>query len=213
MKVTYLNHMGNDLMVVNTARVSFDKWKDEFTNNDERLLEYLADHHHDSPFFHPQIQLRVEAPIYVARQLYRHEVGASKNEVSRRYVDDEPEFEWPFEWRSRPGARQTKQGSGNPLRTDIQIAADKQVMELEAIIKQTYQSLLDLGVAPEQARTVLPMSLITKWIWTGSLFFFARVCRDRLSSDAQSETREVAMAISEIMKDLFPVCWPLLMRI
>ena len=210
-QVDYIDHMGNDLRVINAARVSFDKWKDEFNTSDSRLLRYLAEHHHDSPFFHPQVCLRVETPIFVARQLFRHEVGASKNEVSRRYVDDTPVFEFPTEWRERPDGGRSKQGSGGLLPTPLQEAINSRIGQFTEHVIELYDWLLDTGVAPEQARTVLPMALLTKWIWTGSLAFFARVCKDRLAPDAQAETREVAVQIDAIMRELFVESWPLLL--
>ena len=228
MKVDHIDHMGTDLRIVNAARVSFNKWKDEFDDADAGLLRYLAVHRHDSPFFHPQITLRIEAPIYVARQLFRHEVGASetddgshgsaygmvygpKNEVSRRYVDDTPEIEFPKLWRGRPLRGQTKQGSSVVLPIDQQSLINMRIKKFVDFIIQEYDWLLAQGVAPEQARTVLPMATITKWIWTGSIAFFARVCRDRLAPDAQAETREVAVAIDTIMREIYEVSWPMLL--
>lgn len=210
-RVDYLDHMGNDLRVVNAARVSFDKWKEEFDTSDRNLIRYLAEHRHDSPFFHPQVCIRVETPIFVARQLFRHEVGGAKNEVSRRYVDDTPELEFPTEWRERPGAGRSKQGSGGLLPQGIQDQINSRIGHFAEHVIGLYDWMLSMGVAPEQARTVLPMALLTKWIWTCSLSFLSRVCRDRLAPEAQQETREVAVQIDAIVRELFPVSWPVLL--
>ena len=212
MLVEYIDSMGTDLLAVNAARVSYDKWKDKFGTDDERLLEYLAEHEHISPFFHPQICIRVSAPIYVARQLFRHEVGGAKNEVSRRYVDEDPVFEWPTVWRGRPVRGQSKQGSSEPIEFIGQYDSNKIVADLEEKIRSVYRQLLANDVAPEQARVVLPLSLQTKWIWTGSLYFFKRVCDHRLSPDSQVETRDVAIQIDNIARHLFPYTWAALMR-
>ena len=210
MKVEYIDHMGDDLRVVNAARVSFDNWKDEFSTADARLIRYLAEHHHDSPFFHPQICLRVEAPIFVARQLFRHEIGGAKNEVSRRYVDGTPEIEFPTIWRERPGTGRSKQGSGEPMENNTQWIINSRMAMFTAHVIHEYEWLLETGVAPEQARAILPMATITKWIWTGSLSFFSRVCRDRLAPEAQQETRDVALQIDAIIRERYPYSWPVL---
>ena len=206
MQVDYIMHMGSDLLVVNAARVSFNKWKDEFDDRDERLIQFLGEHEHVSPFFHPQVCLRVAAPIYVARQLYRHEVGGVKNEVSRRYVTYEPVLEMPELFRGKPvgGA---KQGSYGVLSEPQQTEAHKLTQRVFDLTREAYQALLEMGVAPEQARIVLPLALETIWIWTGSLAFFARVCRHRLQADAQEETQVIAQAIDQIIRPLFPVAW------
>ena len=209
MQVEYIDHMGDDLRVVNAARVSFAKWKDEFDTSDASLLRYLALHKHDSPFFHPQITMRVIAPIFVANQLKRHQVGAALNEVSRRYVDDVPVLALPTVWRSRP-ERKIKQGSGADLSHSANREANIIADEVEQVTLDAYHKLLALGVAPEQARTVLPVAVETMWIWTGSLAFFGRVCKNRLSKDVQFETQEVAREIDSIVKDLFPISWDLL---
>ena len=209
--VEYLAHMGGDLLVVNAARVSFAKWKDEFDDKDAGLLRYLEQHGHESPFFHPQVCLRITAPIYVARQLFRHEVGGSKNEVSRRYVTFEPVMDVPEVIRGFPTGNR-KQGSGARLDGVQEVQAKRLMESAFKEAQRAYESLLQQGVAPEQARIVLPLALETQWIWTGSLAFFARVCRDRLASDAQEETQVVARQIAQIMKELFPAAWPVTLR-
>ena len=207
-----LGSFGNDLLVVNAARVSHGKWKKSFDDDDAKLIHYLARNKHESPFFHPQVQFRITAPIFIARQWFRHEVGFSRNEVSRRYVDSEPEFYYPSEWRSRPD-ESIKQGSGKGLPEEQQasIAAlyGKVVGDMEAV----YDSLIEQGVAPEQARMVLPQSMETQWIETGSLMAYARLCRLRIHHNAQVEIQNLAKEIHREMCWLFPVSWAALMEI
>ena len=226
MSVEYIDHMGSDLSVVNAARVSFDKassWElhpvghlhpeypyaERLSEKDAKLIAYLAKYNHWSPFAHTSVQLRIKAPIFVARQLVKHQVGGVWNEVSRRYVDSEPEFYFPEVWRGRPtdGAKQGSSGvvdieqrwSGG----EVSDPASTAVMEsLDA-----YNALLSLGVAPEQARMVLPQNMQTEWIWTGSVMFFARVCKQRLDPHAQQESQEIAKLISDCVRPLFPASW------
>ena len=200
--------MSGDLGVVNAARVSFNVWKNELDTRDKRLIKYLVEHNHSSPFHHPQVSFRITAPIYVARQLFRHEVGAAKNEVSRRYVTEDPTFSENL-WRERPETN-IKQGSGEALNEDDQTTANAIQQKAFQNALDAYQTLLVKGVAPEQARSVLPQGTNTTWIWSGSLAFFARVCRSRLSHDAQQETQAIAQQISDHMYEKFPVSWPLL---
>lgn len=210
MQVDLLDYMGDDLDVVNAARVSFAKFKEEMDASDEKLIGYLAREDHWSPFAHTSLKFRVKAPIFVARQLAKHQVGAAWNEESRRYVDDAPEFYYPEEWRGRP--KNVKQGSGEAIEGGDQYLAN---MTYEAAIDhavKAYRALLKRGVAPEMARAILPQSTYTTWIWTGSLFFFARVCKLRLDSHAQSETRDVAKVIDEHCRQVFPVSWRFLFQ-
>lgn len=213
MTVDLVEHMGSDLTVVNAARVSFSKVSSYDENHDgtfslkdkdQKLIKYLAEHNHWSPFSHPQVMLRIKAPIFVARQLQKHQVGLSWNEVSRRYVDSEPEFYTPDNWRKR--AENVKQGSSDEEVENAQCIAHHGIVEA----KLRYQHLLDKGVCPEQARMVLPQSMLTEWYWTGSLYAFSRVCKLRLDSHTQQETREVAKQISGIMQRLFPISWSVL---
>jgi thymidylate synthase (FAD) len=215
---TYVDHMGSDLSVVNAARVSFGKksawnWSKELesgTGNgntlkagDTKLIKYLASHGHISPFGHCFASFHVKAPIYVARQLVKHSY-LRWNEVSRRYVDDEPEFYQPDVWRGRSADK--KQGSSDEeikgIHTDATLA----------YVKSLYNHMLSEGVAPEQARMVLPQSTMTEWYWSGSLDAFADMCRLRCASDTQAETQEVAWQIYHKMEDLFPVSWVALME-
>jgi thymidylate synthase (FAD) len=213
-KVTLLDHMGSDLTVVNAARVSFNKEAKEFTDRDTKLIKYLADHNHWSPFSHPQVQFRVAAPVFVARQLQKHTVGLAWNEVSRRYVDTEPTFYTPEVWRKR--AESVKQGSSEEAVDIKEFRSWNTYDPYTAFINAAedfYKSLLDQGVCPEQARMVLPQSMMTEWIWTGSLYAFARVCNLRLDSHTQKETQIVAEQISSHMDTLFPVSWSALVSV
>ena len=199
---TYLKHMGDDLDVVNAAKVSFAKESKEFDDNSVRLIKYLAKHKHMSPFGHCFASFHVKAPIFVARQLVKHKF-LRWNEVSRRYVDDEPEFYVPDMWRGRSADK--KQGSDGVVKlegVDGQIVDDYAAEALTA-----YQALLEAGVAPEQARMVLPQSTMTEWWWSGSLDAFGDMCNLRCKPDTQLETRIVANQICDKMRELFPVSW------
>lgn len=196
---TYLDHMGSDLSVVNAARVSFGKKHDTFVaNKDTGLVKYLAKHKHLSPFGHAFASFHVKAPIFVARQLVKHKF-LRWNEISRRYVDDEPEFYVPDVWRGRSADK--KQGSEG--QADTSISPDY----INNQARMIYKNLLDNGVAPEQARMVLPQATMTEWYWSGSLDAFADMCRLRCASDTQYETRVVADQINTEMFKLFPVSW------
>ena len=228
-QVTLIDCMGSDLSVVNAARVSFDKeseWKVEdkellidlepvgityrvLSERDQKLVRYLAKHNHWSPFSHAFLSFRIKAPIFVARQLVKHQVGLAWNEVSRRYVDTPPEFYEPETWRQR--AENVKQGSAEDPVDDLE-RVETQVKHLHSIAMADYRWLLEKGVCPEQARMILPQSTMTEWIWSGSLFAFARVCKLRLDSHSQVETREVAEFIAEEAHDHFPICWRELMN-
>jgi len=226
MEVTLIDHMGSDLTVVNAARVSFNKesdWesitpagpvRDVLKESDEKLIAYLAKNNHWTPFAHTSLQFRIKAPVFVARQLGKHQVGLVWNEVSRRYIDDEPEFYYPEYWRGKP--KNKKQGSSeeevninsslgtsSPMVDDYHHALQR--------CKWTYNQLLRKGVAPEMARMVLPQSMFTEWYWTGSLVAFARVCSLRVKLDVQEETRDVASLIDVECDKCFPVSWDALL--
>jgi thymidylate synthase (FAD) len=206
MKAEYIDHMGNDLTVANAARVSMGKWKAELDDADVKLIGYLARHNHWTPFGQPAIQLRITVPIFVARQAHRSTVGTVRNEESRRYVDDDPEFFVPVVWRSRP-EKSIKQGSGGPLPTHLSWKADAIYGGAIDHCEQTYKNLLALGVAPEQARMVLPQSMMTSWIETGTLAYWWRFYGLRSDSHAQKEIQELAAMIKAVVEPLFPVCW------
>lgn len=201
--------MGDDLFVANVARVSFDKWKTDFTpgigpGSDERLIKFLAERNHWTPFGHPHISVRVTTPIFVARQLVKHQIGLVMNEVSRRYVDSEPEFYLPSEWRKR--APNKKQGSlDESLSIDDSCAAWDEYHRLTTTSLETYNSLLAKGVCPEQARIVLPLHTMTSFIWTGSLAAMIRIANLRVKQDAQYETSEVGAKILGIVSNHFPI--------
>ena len=199
-KATYIDHMGSDLSVVNAARVSFGKNHKEFDGQrDAKLISYLANHEHLSPFGHAFASFHVKAPIFVARQLVKHKF-LRWNEISRRYVDDEPEFYVPEVWRGRSADK--KQGSDGTWQPDYH-----KLDEVTWQIRDLYNQMIYDGCAPEQARMVLPQSTMTEWYWSGSLDAFASMCNLRLKPDTQYESRIVAQQISDVMKELFPVSW------
>ena len=208
-EVNYKGHMGNDLTVCNAARVSFGKetewdyeesdaysFKSHLKTKDRKLIQYLAKHKHISPFGHCFASFHIKAPVFVARQLVKHKF-LRWNEISRRYVDSEPEFYVPDKYRGR--SLDKKQGSAGKV-----TVSDNGFNE---IALTEYEYLLDLGVCPEQARMVLPQSMMTEWYWSGSLDAFADMCKLRCAPDTQAETQEVANKISIQMHKLFPVSW------
>jgi len=199
MKVTLVSSAGTDLLVVNAARVSFNKEKEIFDHDDMKLLEYLAKHNHTSPFNHIWLSFHVKAPIFVARQLVKHKF-LPWNEVSRRYVDTPPEFYTPPTWRCK--AKDKKQGSGGEVKD--QAIVDKTVKDINELTRHTYNSLLEYGVAPEQARMILPHNTYTEWRWSGSGGAWLDMLAERIEPDTQWETRQVALDILEVMRDLYP---------
>ena len=234
-EVNYIDHMGSDLSVVNAARVSFGKrseahswaWADEgakslkgkpmmpvLSERDTKLIQYLAKHKHTSPFGHAFASFHIKAPVFVARQLVKHKF-LRWNEISRRYVDDEPEFYEPDKWRGK--AANKKQGSSGYIDLDeidafhcndsIMTNGNDGVYLATQDTLSMYKALLSAGVCPEQARMVLPQSMMTEWYWSGSLDAFSDMCLLRCASDTQAETQKVAAAISLKMHELFPVSW------
>lgn len=221
MEVRYITHSGDDLLVVNAARVSFDKeseWDIKVSyddpqypfgeyiyplkEKDTKLIKYLAKHGHWTPFGHATITMVLKAPIFVARQLFKHQVGFVVNEVSRRYVDAEPECYYPDKWRARPSAN-IKQGSSDE-KIDLDEFTYRWLMEVS---RNTYNNLLTNGICPEQARMVLPQSMYTEWYWTGSLAAWARMYILRTDKSAQKETQEIAEMCGDIIAPLYPVSW------
>ena len=209
MTVTLIDSMGTDLSVVNAARVSYAKTKEKFEDKDEKLIKYLAQHNHWSPFGHASIQFRIKAPVFVARQLVKHQVGLTWNEVSRRYVDYQPELFEPKAWRGRP--QNSKQGSDGEVVLDMNDKHRLQTTMEQCLI--IYDSFIKMGVAPEQARMVLPQSMMTEWYWSGTLYAFARVCNLRCAKDTQQETRDIANQISKMCEELFPISWKYLVDV
>lgn len=202
-EVELIDRMGTDASVVNAARVSFGKRIKEMSEGDTKLIRYLAKHNHWSPFGHASLQFRIKAPIFVARQLVKHTVGLVWNEISRRYVDYEPEFYEVDKWRGRPVDK--KQGSSGEF--DQQRLCDMAQSRVEDTALDAYQQLIQWGVAPEQARMILPQSMMTEWYWSGTLYAFARICNLRCAEDAQYETRIVANLINDECEKLFPISW------
>ena len=227
--VTLIDHMGDDLSVVNAARVSFGKRVEldlsqyddvEYEgcltqipilqDRDIKLIKYLAKHNHWSPFGHASMQFHIKAPVFVARQLVKHQVGLVWNEVSRRYVNNEPEFYTPEVWRA--SAENKKQGSSDE---EIDInpstgSGPQMVDDYQQVLKSakwTYEHLLELGVCPEQARMVLPQSMMTEWYWSGTLYAFASICNLRCKPEVQLETQMIAKEIDIQAGKLFPVSW------
>lgn len=211
MNAEYVDHMGDDLRVVNSARVSFDKESDYspiyenlIGERDEKLIQYLAKHGHWTPFSHPQITMRETVQIFVARQRFKHVVGFTYNEMSRRYVDDTPSFYTPAEWRSRPEGS-IKQGSGGRIGNTKSI--DQEYAAFLDSASTLYERMLLDGVAPEQARMVLPQSMFTSYIVTGSLAAWARAYNQRTDPHAQAEIQALAKQWGDIIRPLFPVSW------
>ena len=238
---TLIDHMGSDLSVVNAARVSFGK-KSEWvycgqsdgrdkglSDRDTKLIKYLAKHKHISPFGHAFASFHIKAPIFVARQLVKHKF-LRWNEISRRYVDDEPEFYMPDVWRGRSADK--KQGSSDEVVEMLHWIIEDPELSIEGHTEydnvsdnphrwtsnvnryalDLYNAMLNSDVAPEQARMVLPQSTMTEWYWSGSLDAFADMCRLRCKEDTQYESRLVADQVSTIMQDLYPVSWAALMK-
>lgn len=225
-EVTLIDSMGTDISVVNAARVSFHKesgylYDDDdptvmyLSDKDQKLLKFLADHGHIIPFAHAFLSFRLKIPIFIARQLGKHQVGLALSEVSRRYVEDEPEFFFPKVWRKR--ASNIKQGSSNEIITKLRYNSLDGVYDtfemkeqIEEVIEETlylYNNLLDSGVCPEQARIILPLNMMTTWVWSGSLLAFIRVCNLRLDAHTQKETQDVAKKIAYFVGLKFPHSW------
>ena len=213
-EVNHINHMGDDLTVVNAARVSFGKRSSYMPRvhmgepkvlrfEDDKLIKYLAKHKHISPFGHCFASFHVKAPVFVARQLVKHKF-LRWNEISRRYVDSEPEFYVPAVWRGRSADK--KQGSEGEVKSNFSIEYYNEKAW------RAYDQLLNEGVAPEQARMVLPQSMMTEWYWSGTVYAFAKMCQLRMQQDTQQESREVAMQVDEYMEKLYPESWKALMK-
>ena len=232
MKVDYITHMGSDLTVANAARVSFDKesewnineYEEQYLENsrtvirqpifslkegDKKLINFLARENHWTPFGHCSLQFRIKAPIFVARQLGKHQIGLTWNEVSRRYVDSEPEFYFPEKWRKKNPDK--KQGSYDDEFVDLKFAEECQPKAVVNMCRELYHAMIDMEVCAEQARMILPQNMYTEWYWSGTLFAFARVCRLRLKKDTQKETRDIADQINNLTEKHFPISWKALM--
>lgn len=225
MSVELIDHMGSDLSVVNAARVSFDKHATEFEEKDAKLIRYLAKHDHWSPFAHTSLQFRYDVPIFVARQEFKHIVGLVRNEMSRRYVSDEPDFFLPDEWRGAPV--NMKQGSSDQIIREILWTKEKEFGEGAKGLMTTndfvaagykdalfrYDTLLANGVAPEQARMVLPQGVFTSYYITGSLPAFTRFLKLRLDTHAQKEIQDLAKLVAPHVEALYPISYKELMNV
>ena len=218
MKVKLIDSMGDDIRVANAARVSFHKKSmpvptgDGVSKKDKGLINYLAKHGHWTPFGHVYATLYVKAPIFVARQLVKHQVGLVWNEVSRRYVTEEPEFYFPDTWRGKP--ENAKQGSSDEVIESLVIDEFGHELEIDAMLKQNaqivdraYRALINNGVAPEQARMILPQNMYTEWYWSGSLIAFARICGLRCRPDTQKESQEIGWMINDAVKNIASNSW------
>lgn len=212
--VEYIEHMGSDLSVINAARASFGKEHTEFDQEkDSRLIKFLARENHIIPFAHPHVTMRFKAPMFVARQLGKHQVGFSWSEESRRYIKTDPEFFIPDSWRKT--AENVKQGSSNEtFNPDIKckvfgdtFTATEWVDYLKDVCSDIYKLLTENGICNEQARMILPQNMYTTWTWTGSLLGWSRVYNLRIDPHSQRETQEYANAIGEIMSVLYPISW------
>ena len=200
MKVELLTHFGSDLMVVNVAKVSYNKESEEMGHKEERLLKFLADHKHTTPFRHPQLQFRVECPIFVERQLFTHQIGWARNSISGRYVDFSDTYWLPDSLRNQ--SMNSKQGSDGFVpkeKSDYFISQMKEIVEKSADL---YKEMSEYGVAKEQCRIHLPLALETKFIWTGSFQAFVHLCNLRLKPDAQQETRELVSEMLDVVKSI-----------
>jgi thymidylate synthase (FAD) len=204
--IELLETFGNDLTVVNAARVSFDKVSYELSEGDKKLINYLAKHDHTSPFFHPQARFRIKMPLFVAREWFRHTIGFARNEVSRRYVDSKPQCWLPSPDDIRERDPKAKQGSKSTPVCDSEDVWELMNQQVQSAL-QTYDTLLEKGVAPEVARSVLPQSMYTEFVETASMYGYARLCNLRLDPSAQKEIRDYATAINNIMELHFPVSW------
>jgi len=222
MKAEYVDHMGDDLSVVNAARVSFDKvseWVFDYdqvpcgverlSNADARLINYLARNNHWSPFAHTSISLRMSAPVPIRTQCFKHKQGFVENEESRRYISSRPDVFAPDVFRSAPVGN-VKQGSGEThYDSDDWIDVYKEMTQ-EAV--GTYMQMIQDGVCPEQARFILPQGCIVNWIWTGNLASYARFYKERTYDKAQKETQDLARMVADIIKPLYPVSWAALVE-
>ena len=198
MKVELLDVFGSDVTVCDVARVSFDKKAEDYSlEQNNRLISYLARNNHWSPFSHPKVVFRLQMPIYVERQLIKTQIGVEYNSISGRYVDFSDTYTLINEWRTQ--SKDSKQGSAEPLDLYGQEACNVIEYEVKEFCQKAYNKLIKLGVSKEQARTILPLNLNTTMIWTGSLYAFIRLCKQRLKSDAQAETREI---VAEMLRQL-----------
>jgi thymidylate synthase (FAD) len=195
MKAELLSHFGSDLMIANIARVSYDKETENFEEKDAKLLKFLAKHGHTSPFRHPQLQFRIECPIFVERQLFTHQIGWARNSISGRYVDFSDSYWLPEKLRTQ--SKDSKQGSAEDISEELNQEFQRSMAEVVFHAKNVYERMCKAGIAKEQCRIILPLALETKFIWTGSLQAFIHLCNLRLKKDTQFETR---CLVNEMLK-------------
>jgi len=200
LKAELLGHFGDDLMVVNAARVSYGKNKSVLDARDAKLIRFLIDHGHTSPFRHPQLQFRISCPIFVERQLFKHQVGLTANSISGRYVDFSDEYWMPTALREQ--SRDSKQGSAGDIDEESNEMWIGKISQFVASAKALYAQMEAAGIAKEQCRMVLPLCLETQFVWTGSLAAYLNLWRLRLKPDAQQETREIASQMLSLVKDI-----------
>ena len=205
MKAEYYSHSGSDDMVADMARVSFSKAASNYTpEQNEKLIRYLARNNHVTPFFHPSITLRMEAPVPIRTQCFKSKIGFAENEESRRYIKSTPKLFVPNEFRSAPEGS-AKQGSG-----DTHPFSDSWKTTYEAVCGNAiwhYQKMIGAGIAPEQARLILPQGVEVNWMWTGSLAAYARFYKLREDSHAQKEVQDLAKEVADIIEPLYPISW------
>jgi thymidylate synthase (FAD) len=200
MQVELLNHFGSDLTIANNARVSYDKESSEFGDKDAKLLKFLAEHKHTSPFRHAQLQFRIECPVFVERQLFTHQIGWARNSISGRYVDFSDSYWLPNQLRYQ--SKDSKQGSSGDVES---ILNDELLEEMRAVVshaQEVYSKMCNAGVSKEQCRIILPLALETKFIWTGSMHAFMHLCQLRLKADTQKETRDIVSEMLELVKNI-----------
>lgn len=200
MKTELLSYFGGDLMVANIARVSYDKESTEFGEKDAKLLKYLAEHKHTTPFRHPQLQFRIECPIFVERQLFTHQIGWARNSISGRYVDFSDSYWLPEKLRFQ--AKNSKQGSAEDIPDDKNAYFLSRMQSVVDHAQEVYREMCDFGIAKEQCRIHLPLALETKFMWTGSFHAFVHLCNLRLKPDAQKETRDLVADMLNLVKNL-----------
>jgi len=200
MKIELLGYFGDDLMTANVARVSYGKNKEVFDKKDEKLLKYLVNHGHTSPFRHAHLQFRIKCSIFCERQIFKHEVGVAKNSISGRYVDFSDSYDIPTQLRYQ--SKDSKQGSGGDLPEELNKELVAEMQKVVDLAQKTYAKLCENGVAKEQARAILPLCLETTFIWTGSFQAFIHLCNLRLKSDTQKETRDVVTEMLRLVKEI-----------
>lgn len=200
MKTELISHFGSDLMIANIARVSFNKEANHISDKEIKLIKYLAEHNHTTPFRHPQLQFRIECPIFVERQLFTHQIGWARNSISGRYVDFSDSYWTPEKLRYQ--SKDSKQGSAEELPEEFNRIFQEKINNIINQSRDLYKEMSDFGIAKELCRIHLPLALETKFIWTGSLHAFVHLCRLRLKPDTQQETRDLVISMLTAVKNI-----------